>query len=561
VPGTRQERDAAYRSLAASLPGMLVAVFDADLRLRLVEGGALKALDLPPGAFEGCPVTDLVDPEARAIVAARHRAALDGETLSFAYASTRTGREYHVTLSPLEDDRDDDEPLALAVWHDVTARNQSERRLQHIADHDGLTGLLNRRRFEQELERHLAIARRYGAAGAVLLIDIDHFKYVNDTMGHAAGDDLIVLVADALRARLRESDVLARLGGDEFAVLLPQVDAEGAETVARSLVEDLRGHVHDSQRDRLRTVTASIGVAVVSGREATSDELLTNADLAMYDAKEAGRDRCAVLRPDEGEDTAIRARVRWLDRIQVALETDGFLLHAQPIVDLTSGDTVAHELLLRMAGKDGEIIPPNAFLPVAERFGMVQSIDRWVIAHAIDLLRGHRGRFSINLSARSLSDPDLMAFIADHVTHARIDPRALTFEITETAAVTNVGLARRFAEGLHDLGCRLSLDDFGAGFGSFYYLKHLPFDVVKIDGEFVSGCVQNRTDQLVIDAVVRMAEGLSKDTVAEFTGDRETAEFLQRAGVKCGQGFYLGRPVPIADVLSSDSRPGVSTGR
>jgi EAL domain-containing protein (putative c-di-GMP-specific phosphodiesterase class I) len=278
----------------------------------------------------------------------------------------------------------------------------------------------------------------------------------------------------------------------------------------------------------------------------------------MYDAKEGGRDRFALVGTgsgDDAEEPAIRARVRWLDRIQEALETDAFILHGQPIVDLRTGTTEAHEVLLRMKGPNGEVIPPNAFLPIAERFGLVQAIDRWVIAAAVAMLRERRGRLSVNLSGRSLSDPELMDYIADRVRSAKIDPRDLTFEITETAAVTNVGLARRFAEGLHDLGCRLSLDDFGAGFGSFYYLKHLPFDVVKIDGEFVSGCTANRTDQLVIDAVVRMAEGLSKDTVGEFTGDRATADFLRRAGVKYGQGFYLGRPVP----LLSDRRPGVST--
>jgi EAL domain-containing protein (putative c-di-GMP-specific phosphodiesterase class I) len=232
------------------------------------------------------------------------------------------------------------------------------------------------------------------------------------------------------------------------------------------------------------------------------------------------------------------------------------VLHGQPIVDLETYDVVAHELLLRMIGDDGDLIPPIAFLPIAERFGLIHAIDRWVINRAIGLAAEHGTAFTINLSAKSLAEPDLIDYIAGTIADAGVDPRLLTFEITETAAVTNVGLARTFADGLHDLGCRLSLDDFGAGFGSFYYLKHLPFDVVKIDGEFVSGCTHNTTDQLVIDAVVRMAQGLGKETVAEFTGDRETAVFLRQAGVACAQGYYLGRPMPLT---ASDSRPTAST--
>jgi diguanylate cyclase (GGDEF)-like protein/PAS domain S-box-containing protein len=557
-----RERDSAYRTLAASLPDMLVVIFDRDLKVRVIEGGGLRHSLLGSQELEGRRVGDIVDEDARDHIEGHHHAALEGSTVEFGYASPHTQREYRVTVSPLQDS---EEQLGLAVWHDVTERNESQRRLQHLADHDALTGLLNRRSFEQVVDRHLSLSRRYGAQGALLLIDIDHFKYVNDTLGHSAGDDLILLISDALRHRLRESDVLARLGGDEFAVLLPQVDVEGARIVAESLVQDLRGHVRDGAETRMRPVTASIGVAMVSGSEANSDELLTNADLAMYDAKEAGRDQYALYGADSEDEPRLRARIRWLDRIQDALEHDRFVLHGQPIVDLRSYETVSHELLLRMTDEQGAIIPPVAFLPIAERFGLVQDIDRWVIGRAIDLAAQRKGeRFSVNLSAKSLSEPDLMDFIAERIRDMRVDPRQLTFEITETAAVTNVALARRFAEGLHDLGCRLSLDDFGAGFGSFYYLKHLPFDVVKIDGEFVSGCTSNRTDQLVIDAVVRMAEGLSKETVAEFTGDRDTAAFLRRAGVNCAQGFYLGRPVPMTRSLPllsslSDSRPTAST--
>ncbi|MCW2997609.1 MAG: hypothetical protein JWN65_1158 [Solirubrobacterales bacterium] len=561
VPPITTERDAAYRAIAASLPDMVVIVYDQNLTVRMVEGGGLAAALLPGAAYEGGPVAELLDPSCREEVLARYREVFAGRRSEFAYASAGTARQYLVTVCPLDTDPAEAR-LGLAIWHDVTERNEVHRRLQHLADHDPLTGLLNRRRFEQEVEHHLALCHRYGARGAVLLIDVDHFKYVNDTLGHSAGDELIIQIADALRARLRETDTLARLGGDEFAVLLPQVDEEGAQLVARSLVEDLRGHARARRDGPRRPVTASIGVAVVGPGRLTADELMTQADLAMYDAKEGGRDQHAVYREEEldaagagaavapgaEESTGgIRTRLRWLDRVQAALEADRFVLHGQPIVDLATGDTHGHELLLRMLGSDDQLIAPFAFLPVAERFGLIPSVDRWVIDKAIGLAADHGSRFSINLSAKSLSQPDLVTFIANRIATAGVDPSALTFEITETAAVTNIALARTFAEGLHDLGCRLSLDDFGAGFGTFSYLKHLPFDEVKIDGEFVSGCTRSSFDQMVIDAVVRMAGALGKTTVAEFTGDRETAELLRVAGVTHAQGFYLGRPGPLPE--------------
>ncbi len=551
------ERDAAYRAIAASLPDMVVTVYDQDLRIRMVEGGGMGAALLPGAAYEGRPVAELLGPERRDEILGRYRMALDGRRTEFAYTALPAGRQYIATVSQL-DTGPTGERLGLAVWHDVTERNEVHGRLQHLTDHDALTGLLNRRRFQQEVDHHLTLCHRYGARGAVLIIDIDHFKYVNDTLGHSAGDELINQIAEALRRRLRASDVLARLGGDEFAVLLPQVDQEGAQSVARSLVEDLRGHARGSPEGPLRPVAASIGVAMVRPGVLTGNELMTQADLAMYEAKEGGRDQHSLYRDDDPGELAdgrpgtstpnggIRTRLHWLDRVQHALDEDRFVLHGQPIVDLSTGQIHGHELLLRMLCDDDALIAPDVFLPVAERFGLIPAVDRWVIAKASTLAAAHGSRFSINLSAKSLSQPDLVTFIADRIATTQVDPAALTFEITETAAVTNIALARTFAEGLHDLGCRLSLDDFGSGFGTFSYLKHLPFDEVKIDGEFISGCTASSFDQTVIDAVVRMAGALGKTTVAEFTGDRETADLLRNAGVTYAQGFFLGRPGPLA---------------
>ncbi|MEA2192875.1 MAG: hypothetical protein QOI73_2996 [Solirubrobacteraceae bacterium] len=457
----------------------------------------------------------------------------------------------------------DGEPLHfLDQIQDVTERRRFEHELRRLADHDPLTGLLNRRRFEQELDRHVADVARYGPRGALLVLDLDHFKYVNDALGHHAGDELILSVAKLLQARLRETDTLARLGGDEFAVLLPHAGPEDAARVAAALVRTVREEATVITGDRPRRVTTSVGIAPFGDNGLTGEQLLIEADLAMYEAKESGRDRFAVASHDTVMPGRIRGRASWLDRVRAALDDDRFVLHAQPIRDLRgSGEIAQHELLLRMVGDEGELIAPGTFLPLAERLGLAPEIDRWVAGRAIELLASDPGgnvALEVNLFGPSLNDTALLHLIEAELRSSNIDPRRLIFEITETAAVSNIPLARRFAERLTGLGCRFALDDFGAGFGSFYYLKHLPFDYLKIDGEFVSGCLGNRTDQLVIEAVVRIARGLGKETIAEFVSDERLEAFVRAQGVDHAQGYYVGRPVPVAELGLGRPAAGVS---
>jgi diguanylate cyclase (GGDEF)-like protein/PAS domain S-box-containing protein len=449
-------------------------------------------------------------------------------------------------------DADGNPSHILGQIQDITERRLFEDRLQHLVDHDPLTGLFNRRRFEEELDRHVARAGRYGPEGALLLLDLDNFKLVNDTLGHSAGDELIVAVGRLLRKHLRDSDVIARLGGDEFAVLLPAGGLAEAEAVAAKLVAAVREEAAVVAGRRTRRVTTSVGVAVFGEDEVAGAEMLVSADLAMYDAKEAGRDRYAVYTMGHDAQPRVETRMHWVDRIRDALEDERLVLHAQPILDLRTGEIAQHELLVRMLDEHGDVIPPAAFLQVAERFDLVQQIDRWVARRAIELIAAHANtglRLTVNLSGRTLTDDRLLADLQSELARTGADPGSLTFEVTETAAVANIQQAREFAERLREIGCRFALDDFGSGFGSFYYLKHLPFDYLKIDGEFVSNCLSNRTDQLVIRAVVDIAQGLGKETVAEFASDAELVDFLRAQGVDYAQGFHVGRPQPLSAVL------------
>ncbi len=434
---------------------------------------------------------------------------------------------------------------------DISERKALSARLDYLMDHDLLTGLFNRRRFDQELMQQVDRAARYGSGGAVLMMDLDHFKQVNDSFGHKAGDDLLKAIAGELRHRARRTDVLARLSGDEFALLLPQADLEEASVVAEALVKAVRQHVATLGEKTIR-MTASVGVALFG--DLSYAELLAYADQAMYEAKESGRDRMSVYRP--GADHRRRtARLDEAERLRKGLAEDRLVLHAQPILNLSSGKIAQYELLVRLwDDAASELLMPGAFLYVAERFDMIQAIDRWVVRQAIGLIAEHAAAGSdllleINLSGKSIGDRDLAAFTERLLAEAGIDPSSLIFELTETAAIANLEDAQRFAHRLRGLGCRFALDDFGSGFGSFYYLKHLPFDYIKIDGDFVRGLPGSPTDQLVVQALVTIAQGMGKETIAEFVTDQATVALLEEAGVDYAQGFHISRPGPLADVL------------
>ena len=379
-----------------------------------------------------------------------------------------------------------------------------------------------------------------------------NFKDVNDRFGHKAGDDLLKTVAAALRGRIRETDVLARLGGDEFGIILPQVDAEQAEVVADGIVKALRRQTAMLAEHQI-PVTASVGVALFDGL--SNVEILAAADLAMYEAKEAGRNQFALYRAPVNAPPRLSSRLVEAERIQRALSHDQLELHCQPILDLKNNEVSQYELLLRLRADDGTLLPPSAFLYVAERFGSILSIDSWVVQQAVTLISKHAkaGRsltLNLNVSPKSIGSPQFVAHIDRALEDTRIDPACLVFEVTETAAIGNIDHAKKFTTELRSRGCRFALDDFGAGFGSFHDLKNLPFDYFKIAGDFIRGFGANAADQLVVEAIVGIAKGMGKKTVAAGVTDQDMADRLRRSGVDYAQGYHIGVPRPVIETFA-----------
>lgn len=437
---------------------------------------------------------------------------------------------------------------------EIAERKRFEAQLAHAANYDALTGLLNRRRFEEELDSHLAQARRYGNSLAVLFLDIDQFKDVNDSLGHRAGDELITHLGTLLTKTLRESDCIGRLGGDEFTVLLPRAVSEEASVVAQKTLKAVRDH-RFVVAGQAASMTVSIGIALFPEHGSTREELLSGADLAMYQAKEAGRNRVCMSTLGREWQAQMGSKLEWRNRIHQALERNRFLFHAQPILDLALGEVSQHELLLRMVAEDGKVLLPSAFLGVAERSGSIQAIERWVVSRAMHVVaeerrEDHEPCPAINISGKALEDGGLLPLLRREMSAAGVNPASLVLEVTETAAVTNIDKAQAFAATVREMGCRIALDDFGTGISSFYLLKHLPVDFLKIDGSFVQDLPRSPIDQQLVRAMAELASELGIATVAEHVGDAETVELLRAFGVNYAQGYHIGRPGPVSETLA-----------
>ncbi len=438
---------------------------------------------------------------------------------------------------------------SVLAFRDIGERKRLEEELRWQATHDPVTELPNRRHLEETLARELERLRRSSERSALLYIDLDRFKYINDVAGHAAGDALLREVGRQLRARLRGADLLARIGGDEFAVLLHNVDARGMAEAAeafRRLLADFT-FLYGGRTFRIH---ASIGAVLLDAATPSASQALADADFACHLAKRRGRNRVCVHRAGSEEREAMRADLGWSTRLREALAGDGFVLHFQPVVPLRGGGGgECYEVLLRLRGPDGRLVPPGAFIPTAERFNMMHELDLWVVRHALCRLAALRaaGRevsFSINLSGQALALEELVAVVRGELRRLRLDPRAVTFEITETCAIADMGAAVRLVEGLRVLGCRIALDDFGSGFSSFSQLKLLPVDVIKIDGGFVRGLAHDPVDRAMVTSMNEIAHALGCRTVAEYVESPEVLALLRELGVDYAQGHYLAPPAP-----------------
>jgi diguanylate cyclase (GGDEF)-like protein/PAS domain S-box-containing protein len=458
----------------------------------------------------------------------------------------RSGRQFPVDLkvSPMVLAG---EQLFTALIADISERKAMFEHLRELAEHDGLTALYNRNFFQQELDQVVADVPQSGRPSALVYVDLDNFKFINDTLGHPAGDRLLVEVAEQLSAEARRGDLLARFGGDEFTGLLFDAGPEEAERLAEAFRDRIAGHrfVHQAQTIE---VSCSVGVAVIDEEAGSAEDMLARADFACHLAKRSGRNRVHRFHAENEADVSTLSRdMSWAHTIKSAVENDGLALVCQPIVQTATGRAAAYEVLVRMVDEGQGLIEPGGFLPPAERFGLVGEIDRWVIQRAIAALAERRRQvpdlcYTINLSGHTLSDLATCSLIEEALERTGAEPAALIFEVTETVAIADMEVARRFLGRLQTLGCRTALDDFGSGMCSFGYLQDLPVDLVKIDGQFVRDLPSSEVHQAMVRAMNEIAHSLGKEVIAEFVEDEATYRLLTDFGVDYVQGFHLGRP-------------------
>jgi diguanylate cyclase (GGDEF)-like protein/PAS domain S-box-containing protein len=466
----------------------------------------------------------------------------------------------HQRAAPIRDSHGAVIGIAI-VMRDITQERAFAAQLLHQATHDALTGLANRREFEQQLGRAIVDQRSTGSEYSLLYLDLDQFKVVNDTCGHAAGDELICQVSWALKHELRAADVLARLGGDEFGILL----ANKAQQSALKVAESIRRRVSELRflwEGNVFSTNVSIGVLSLTESLATVGDALSAADQACYLAKDNGRNRVQFYRPDDQVMRARHGEMRWVERLNRAIELNQFALFAQEIRPVGNSacpgngscEAPRFEILLRLIDSDGALIAPMAFIPAAERYGLMPKIDRWVIANACKNLAALRERHDdiptcmINLSGASVTDSAMVDFVRSQLEKFGLPTQSIGFELTETAAISNLTSASQLMHRLKEIGCPMALDDFGSGMASFAYLRRLPVDYLKIDGEFVQDMTSDVVDYEIVEAIHNVGRVMGIRTVAESVESAEILAALMLVGVDFAQGYHISRPMPMMDI-------------
>jgi len=543
-----RESEARFRTLNDVLPALVLMARADDGRV--IYANEAAAARLGAHVADETPLLALFEDEGL-----RRRLAGHGDEIQWtnveALLQSLSGDQFwaSTSISRVRVGRND---KLLMVATDISEQRQLSELLSYQASHDTLTELFNRREFERQVQRALFAINRGGPPGALLYLDLDQFKLINDTSGHLAGDQLLSQLALAMAEQLRGGDVLARLGGDEFGVLAQDTGVDGAQRLAERLRVAIEGYVY-VWAQRSYTISTSVGVVMLDRPGLTLAEVLSEADAACYMAKDHGRNRIHFYSEQDDETIRRRGEMEWAHRLRQVLDENRLLLDYQEVVPLQAhpGDDPHIELLLRLRDEDGRIVPPGAFLPAAERYGLMPLLDRWVIGEAIahfDQLHASGrapGRCSLNLAASTLEDEGLADYVLGLIERHGVAPARLCFEITETEAVRNLARAVRFIERMRGVGCQVALDDFGAGMSSFGYLKNLPVDVIKIDGSFIRDIDGDAMSRSIVDAITDIGHQRGLDVVAEWVSSEAIAETLRALGVDYGQGFALHRPEPV----------------
>jgi diguanylate cyclase (GGDEF)-like protein/PAS domain S-box-containing protein len=490
---------------------------------------------------------------------ALHECFMTGETVHLPEHSSLISKDDSVisieaSIAPMKADKGD-LMGAVIVIQDVSHTRRLTRQLSYQASHDLLTGLYNRRKFEEYLEEILINVREEDRQHALFYLDLDNFKIVNDTCGHVAGDELLKQLPALFNEVFRSGDIIARLGGDEFGIILENCGIQKAASIAdkvRQKIKDYR-FIWD---DRTFEIGVSVGVIGINADNAEMSQVLSSADVACYAAKDSGRNRIHIYEPSDKVVSERYGQMHWTARISKALEEGRFRLYQQPIVGVSNKERRHLEILLRMIDEDGKVIPPGAFMPAAERYGLMPDIDRWVIQEVFkfigkndpeDPVQGTDRIFAVNLSGDSINDDGLLEFILQQKKRHNISLRNICFEITETVAISNLSKASAFINELKEHGCQFALDDFGSGLSSFAYLKNLPVNYLKIDGSFVRDISRDLIDRTMVESIQQIGNVMNLTTIAEHVEDESTLHVLEEIGVDYAQGFYLGRPQAIED--------------
>jgi diguanylate cyclase (GGDEF)-like protein/PAS domain S-box-containing protein/excisionase family DNA binding protein len=548
------ESEGRYRDLVETSHD-LIWTTDAQGRFTYLNNAAHDILGLVPKDLIGRCFFDF-EADASHVSNRRFLATLkrNGEVTNYAtHLLTAKGEDRWIGINARVVLDDDGALLGIrGTARDITGQELATQRIEHLALHDALTDLPNR----HSLQRTIELALQSGGMGALLFLDVDHFRYINDNLGHRAGDQLIIGVGSVLRDLMHSVDgELFRLGGDEFAIHLPAVLRKEAVNVGEKALDAIRRYRFQAAGGKvISNLSVSVGIALYPFHGNDLPSLLSNVDIAMYQAKDLGRNRQVLFDQSPDSLRSTHRRIHWAKRLRDALDEDRLVLFQQPVVRLNDRKPVHHEILLRIRDDDGTYILPGNFIELAESLGLIQEIDLCVVEKLLAYMRetgkaGKKLRYFVNLSRASISDQRWIRRFLAMLNASGVDPNQLVFEITETAAMSEIDVTLTFIRRLKEMGCRFALDDFGAGFSSFFYLKRFEVDYLKIDGSFIRDLPTDEGSRIFVKAVNDVAHGLQKQVIAEWVESPKVLALLLEMGIQFGQGYLFRRPEPLESGL------------